>query len=214
MEQVDISGIRIFYEPQHDGGGIKFESAFIDFLQQSGTAAREKRYKHCMEFCSGPGFIGFSLLGAGLIDQLTLLDINEAVRPGIEKTIDHNLLQNKVRFIRSDGLDVDNASSLSDIDLIVSNPPHIDVLDPNTPPIPYKDHPIIYADPGFSIHRKFFASAPRVLTGSGEILFIENAHFSEFNTLVDTETRAALGLESRDCTIPGKYWIYGKRTGK
>ncbi len=57
------------------------------------------------EFCAGPGFIGFSLLAAGLCDSLCLSDINrEAVEIAME-TVRRNNLEDRVSVYVSDALD-------------------------------------------------------------------------------------------------------------
>ena len=46
----------------------------IPFLRSRGMP----KQKRAFEWCSGPGFIGFSMLGNGLCETLCLSDINPA----------------------------------------------------------------------------------------------------------------------------------------
>jgi methylase of polypeptide subunit release factors len=119
-----------------------------------------------MEFAAGPGFIAFALLGATIAERVTLVDINPGVVPAIDKTIQENGLQGKVEIRIGNGLQALGTED-KQFDLVVSNPPHIDVLDPTTGTIPYNDRPIIYSDPGFIIHREFYRNIGRFLARGG-----------------------------------------------
>ncbi len=74
------------------------------------------------ELCSGPGFIGFSLLAHGLRDSLVLTDINPAAVAAAQETVRRNRLEGRVSVYLSDGLDGVPADERWD--LVVSNPPH------------------------------------------------------------------------------------------
>lgn len=203
MKTIDCCGINVSYEQKHHGGGIRWAPDFVNIIGE-----RAVPIKRCAEFCSGPGFIGFSLLGAGLIDELVLLDINPDVAAGIEQTFASNrTVRSRVTFICSDGIGA-LASAGSPFDLIVANPPHIDVLDPRTGPIPYDDHPILYSDPGFSIHRRFFREFSSCINPGGYALFIENGLFSDLTLLLGGDEFLELKF---DMTIPCShkdfYWL-------
>ena len=55
--------------------------------------------------CSGPGFIGYTLLKKKNVNKLVLSDINIDLYPSIQETNEFNKLQN-VEFILSDCFDI------------------------------------------------------------------------------------------------------------
>jgi hypothetical protein len=115
------------------------------------------------EFCSGPGFIGFSLLAEGLCESLCLSDINPEAIQAVEQTIQLNGLQDCVNVYRSDGLrDIPEAERW---DLVVSNPPH------------FKDNyheSIRHYDGNWQIHRNFYQTVAKYLNPGASVLFQEN----------------------------------------
>ena len=80
------------------------------------------RQERTFEWCAGPGFIGFSLLGHGLTDTLCLADVNPAAVDACNETIRRNGLEGRVDVYVSDGLAAIPASERWN--LVVGNPPH------------------------------------------------------------------------------------------
>ena len=194
----------MFYQPEHNGGGIKFFPEYLKLL-------KGKKYPHVMEFCAGPGFIAFALLATQIADRLTLVDVNEAVVPGVMKTIKENGLVDKVEIRIGNGLQALGTEDMK-FDLVVSNPPHIDVSDPETGTIPYNDRPIIYSDPGFIIHKEFYRNIGKFLTPKGEILFIENGMFSNHDKIVGRERYPNVEFVTPPLSeLPGKYYMAARR---
>lgn len=188
-------GVDVTYEPEHNGGGIKFYPEFVELL--SGV-----EFNTVCEYCCGPSFIGFALLKAGVCENLILVDINPAVKTNIEKSLtDNNLDKSKVIFLVSDRIKEIRTKHRLSVDLFVSNRPHIDVINPNTPAIPYSDNPIIYSDPNFMIHAKFFEDL-RAHFDKAKFLFIENGDFSSLED--SSGMHPMVEIES---SFPGKYYI-------
>jgi len=81
-----FGGVQITFARHLDGGGSTFGQEFIPFLQSRGMPVQPRAF----EWCAGPGFIGFSLIGHGLCRTLCLADINPqavaACRRTVEKT--------------------------------------------------------------------------------------------------------------------------------
>src|SRR5579885_989403 len=72
---VTFGALEICYLEKLDGGGIALEKDFVALVKQ-----RFGKVNRICEWCSGPGFIGFSLLAHGLCSTLCLIVINpEAV---------------------------------------------------------------------------------------------------------------------------------------
>ena len=57
----NLNGIRVNYLHRLDGGGTAFGQDYIPYLPNRGMP----RQARTIEWCAGPGFIGFSLLGCG-----------------------------------------------------------------------------------------------------------------------------------------------------
>lgn len=165
MEIFNIIDLSVFYEKRFDGGGTTFgfnaitKSNIVDKIQDQGDV---------LEICSGPGFIGYTLLKYNKANRLVLSDINPEVRDGIEITNRFNNL--KVEFIQSDCFD--SMEKSNKFDTIVSNPPHFKTERPNG----YRssEEKLISLDYDMQFHKKFFESAHRYLNPNGKIVLIEN----------------------------------------
>ncbi len=177
---VRYGDLRVSYLPELDGGGRTFGQAFIGLVRE-----RIGKVGHVFEFGAGPGFIGFSLLAHGLCDRLTLADINPAAVRACEATIRDNGLEDRVAVYEADVLD--GIPSHERWDLVVSNPPHFDGSEES-----YRGA-IRLVDPGFRIHRRFYADVSRHLAPGGAILFQESRKASDGR--VFAEMIEASGLE-------------------
>ena len=103
------------------------------------------KQKRAFEWCCGPGFIGFSMLGNGLCETLCLSDINPAAVSSCQHTVRVNKLSDRVSVYQSDNLKSIPRSEMWN--LIVSNPPHF---------IDQYEGDIRAHDPDWRIHRNFF----------------------------------------------------------
>ena len=112
------AGIDISYRSELDGGGTEFGQQFIPFLKSRGMPKQKRTF----EWCCGPGFIGFSMLGNGLCETLCLSDINPAAVSSCQHTVRVNKLSDRVSVYQSDNLKSIPRSEMWN--LIVSNPPH------------------------------------------------------------------------------------------
>ena len=56
-----INDFNLIYtdSPKMDGGGTSIGLDFVNLLDQQYTG---QKFNRCLEWCSGPGFIGFNLL--------------------------------------------------------------------------------------------------------------------------------------------------------
>ena len=64
--------LRLGDNPSMEFGGILRAPMFLEILEK---IDKSKKYDHCLEWCSGPGFIGYSILSAGICSRLDLADI-------------------------------------------------------------------------------------------------------------------------------------------
>jgi hypothetical protein len=172
-EQIECEGITIKYHPLMEGGGIARAPMFIEILS---LIAPNRIFNHCLDWCSGAGFIGFSLLGKGLCKQLDLADIwKPALDAAQNVETDSNVNTWHIR-------------QLSDIqppqkyDLIVGNPPWFpgNLLQNNR----------LSCDPGLLILKKFLIDAKNYLTPNGLIVLSEGQTYTGpkdiINVLEDT----------------------------
>lgn len=183
--ETDCQGIKIKYHPSMEGGGIHRAPMFIEVLS---LIAPNKIFNHCLEWCSGPGFIGFSLLGKGLCKQLDLADIWQ---PSLSaaKTVKAPC-----------NVDTWHIRSLCDIqpprmyDLIVANPPWW--------PGNLLEHNRLGSDPGLAILKKFLSDAKSYLTPNGLIVLVEGQTYTGpkdiSNALADTGLELTHVLEHCD----------------
>jgi methylase of polypeptide subunit release factors len=115
FSEFELTGLKVFYRANENGGGMHFGQDYVQIVRE-----RYGVLNTIYEFCSGPAFIGFSLLNSGLCNRLILSDIHTPVAESVEKTITENGLKN-VKFFNMSGV---SELPESDIDLVVSNPPH------------------------------------------------------------------------------------------
>lgn len=166
MEIFDIDDLKVFYEKRFDGGGTTFgfnaitKPIITDYIQDSGDV---------LEMCSGPGFIGYTLLERKKVKRLVLSDVNIDLYPSIQETNEFNKLQN-VEFILSDCFD--EISEENKFDIIVSNPPHFKTIRPDG--YRSREEKLISLDFNMEFHKKFFDSVHKFLKPNGKIILIEN----------------------------------------
>ena len=156
---VNFAGMDISYRSELDGGGTDFGQKFIPFLRSRGMPKQERVF----EWCCGPGFIGFSMLGNGLCETLCLSDINPAAVSSCQHTVRANKLTDRVSVYQSDNL---RSIPRSEIwNLIVSNPPHF---------VDQYEGDIRAHDPDWQIHGDFFETVSGHLAEDGVIVLQEN----------------------------------------
>jgi len=150
---------RVHFKKHLDGGGNTFGQDYIPFLR----LRRMPPQRRVFEWCSGPGFIGFSLLANGLADTLCLADVNPEAVEACRRTIAENNLTGRVSVYHSDNLrDIPVSERW---DLVVGNPPHFadDFIDD-----------LRSYDADWHLHRQFFADIGRFLKPGGVVVLQEN----------------------------------------
>ena len=181
---VELGGIRVAYKSHLDGGGREFGQDFIPFLRRRGMPRQHRVF----EWCAGPGFIGFSLLGHGLAETLCLADVNPAAIDACQRTVRSNDLAGRVTIYLSDNLAAIPPSER--FDLVVSNPPHF--TDQFTREFGRGD--LRAHAPGWRIHRDFFQGIRRYLTLGGVVVLQENNQGSRAETFREMIAEAGLAI--------------------
>lgn len=155
--------IKVTFTRDLDGGGTNFGQDYLRLM-----AAEGLKVDHLLEWCSGPGFIGFSLLAHGFCRRLTLLDVNPLAIDAVRRTVARHGLGERVTVIHSDSLD--SAPAEVRWDMVVGNPPH------SGTDAHFDWGPdLIYKDPEWDIHRRFFQRIGDHLNPEGLILLQENS---------------------------------------
>jgi SAM-dependent methyltransferase len=176
---VRFGGIDISYREELDGGGTSFGQDFLSFFKALGMP----RQKRIFEWCSGPGFIGFSLLGNAVGETLCLADINPDAIASCRHTVRANGLGDRVSVYQSDNLkDIPHSEKW---DLVVSNPPHF---------IDQYEGDIRAHDPQWRIHREFLANIGDFLSKGGVIVLQENNRGSTVETFRQMIEQSALKI--------------------
>lgn len=190
---VQIKDILVQSDNEMHGGGSAFGQDYIPVIQ---TVYPGRVFNNCFEWCSGPGFIGFALLANDLIKNLYLGDIFKPALYAAEQTIKslpERYSTSHVQTIHmSTPAEID--SSLK-FDLIVANPPHWDWTQETY--ISRLMSVRVCDDPGWSIHRDFFANIKKNLADDGIILLQEQSWASgpdTFREMID-----AAGLKITRC---------------
>jgi methylase of polypeptide subunit release factors len=169
-----VNDIKVWCDGEMYGGGESFGQEYVPVLK---TLYAEKTFDNCLEWCSGPGFIGFALLSHNLVQNLYLADIFKPALKACEKTISQ--LPSKYQNNTIKTLHIDSIAQLDDnlkFDLIVGNPPHWNWTVPSYTAQFFSER--INADNDWNIHREFFANIKKNLADDGVILLQEAAKAS------------------------------------
>jgi methylase of polypeptide subunit release factors len=178
-QEAVYSGLRVSYKPHLDGGGSTFGQDFIPLLRERGMPKVERAF----EWCTGPGFIGFSLLAHGLAETLCLADVNPDAVTACRRTMARNALESRVTVYLSDNLkDIPVSEQW---DLVVSNPPHF---------VDTSFGQLRYHDPEWRVHRGFFNGVSRHLKPGGVVVLQENNAGSTPKTFAPMIAEAGLKL--------------------
>ncbi len=192
---LEFNGIKVYYTRELDGGGGSFGQDYIDFISKNFPPQQR-----IFEWCSGPGFIGFSLLAHGLCDTLCLADINPLAVEACKKTIRENRLEGQVTVYLSDNLkDIPSSERWN---LVVANPPHFE----------YKcvkkiSPEIIYLNKDWAIHRQFYEDVGQFLDQDGSLVIQENTLRSNVESFRDMiESNGFSIIDTPTCKLDSRYY--------
>jgi SAM-dependent methyltransferase len=196
--------IRVHYKDHLDGGGSTVGLGYLALFHDLGVPRKGRVF----EWCAGPAFIGFALLGYGFCDTLSIADINPEAIEACRRTVRENGLAARVTVYHSDNLD--DIPATEQWDLVVGNPPHFADASPGQ---------LRYYDADWRLHRRFFASVGRHLKPGGMIVLLENNFGSTAETFRDMIEAAGFSIvfvrndEDRRTPYPRIYFIGIGRRG-
>ncbi len=203
-DYVEFNGIKVYYTKTLNGGGADFGQDYIDFI--GATFPPQQRI---FEWCSGPAFIGFSLLAHGLCNTLCLADVNPLAVQACLKTIRENRLEDKVTVYLSDNLT--DIPSSEKWDLVVANPPHFKSI------CTKKVSPeIIFLDRDWILHKEFYKNVGKFLKEDGALVIQENSLRSTIDSFKDMiESNGFSIVGTPVCNLDSRYYyIWSRRTPK
>jgi SAM-dependent methyltransferase len=196
--------IRVRYKEHLDGGGRTNGLDYLPLFRDLGMP----RQARVFEWCAGPAFIGFALLGYGFCDSLCVADVNPDAITACRRTVADNRLAARVAVYHSDNLD--DIPATEQWDLVVGNPPHFADSSPGQ---------LRYHDADWRLHRRFFASVGRHLKPGGMIVLLENNFGSTAETFRGMIEAAGFSIlfvhndEARRTPYPRIYFIGIARRG-
>jgi len=165
-------GLDVSYFHDLDGGGSFAAADYARVIR----AHTNKPFERAFEWCSGPGFIGFSLLAGGLAKTCCFADINPRAIDCVRRTVRRNALGDRVAAYVSDNLD--SVPDSEQFDLVVGNPPSYAGLNPQHPLYARFRDDLRPNDPDWRIHRRFFQTIRSHLR-PGAMLFIAEVQIHE-----------------------------------
>lgn len=160
--------------PKMDGGGTSIGLDFVNLLDQYYP---DKKFNRCLEWCSGPGFIGFNLLLNNYCQELCLVD---SFQPAIDCAL-YSANKSNISITTYCIDQIANLPASESFDLIVSNPPHF-AMEVYQQEVIKQNNKRIYYDLDWQIHNEFFQNIKKHLAPNGIILLQESAWGCNYNT--------------------------------
>jgi tRNA1(Val) A37 N6-methylase TrmN6 len=172
----EIGPYKVYGSHATVGGGQDFGQDFIPTIQ---NLYPSRTFENCLEWCAGPGFIGYGLYAAGLCNHLTFFEKQDEAIRQLYQTQQVNNTEQFTTIIQ--GHDIDTLDGA--YDLIVSNPPHF-----NHDVFYLRNHNReLWLDQDWNTHKNFFNNIKKNLAPDGVILLQESAYsscYEEFDDLV------------------------------
>lgn len=164
-----VNGLDVFYTNETNGGGDYFALEYIDAVKEFYGSV-----EHILEWCSGPGFIGYGMYASKICKKISFID---KYKPAVEQLYKTKNNDNNISIYHSDSVGIIPQSVKFDI--IVGNPPHWENKKDAQKVIPhdnFNDHvEDILIDPNWQAHTDFFMNAKFNLADDGIIFLQENS---------------------------------------
>lgn len=155
--------LKVFYSPELDGGGTTYGQEFIELIKARYPGVT---FERCFDWCSGPGFIGISILDHELAKSICLVDCWEPAIAFAEYSILENNLTTVTPYLLKD---ISLLPEHEMFDLVVGVPPSHQTAHH----VSYHDNRIT-ADVNWLTHKNFFKNIKKHLSPNGVILLQEH----------------------------------------
>lgn len=172
-------GYKLVYDQTLEGGGIDQRRDFLYVINKVG----KRPYQHGLEWCAGPGIIGYELLGYNKTKKMSFMDCYQPAIDNCMESAKRNNVEDRVSVYHTDK--VANIVNSEKFDLVVGNPPHAFDFDdwsknqlteerPTKEHFPYWDNQIrIDVDKDMSIHKEFLDNIRDKCTDDADIFISE-----------------------------------------
>lgn len=175
--------ITISIERWQDGGGTNLCNQIKETLK---TKYKNRIFKNCLEWCSGPGMIAYDLYSHKIVENLSLLDMNGEVLKTARQIAKDNNISDKVKTYVATSPNFLPANEK--FDLIVGNPPFYKNLNNDKKIVNnfvnrWDDNQRrIGEDKDWATHIDFFKCIKNYLSDDGLIILVEAKEASTVDT--------------------------------
>jgi len=115
-----INDIDVYYTNETNGGGEAFAQDYCNIVD---GLYGDRVFENALEWCSGPGFIGYAMLATGLCNRITFNDLHQPALDMVELTkLKNPTYADKISIYQGSTLECIPESEK--FDLVVANPPH------------------------------------------------------------------------------------------
>jgi methylase of polypeptide subunit release factors len=164
-----INGLDVHYDRSVDGGGSTFGREFIPYIKERYP---DRVFDHALEWCAGPGFIGFGLLQTGLCNHIHLLEKHAPAVEMLNRSKSTAQDPEKVHIYHTNT--PKNIPVGEKFDLVVGNPPWFKnktLMKTMVNPLHFnEDNVRICVDQDWTAHAEFFKHIKNYLSTDGVIL--------------------------------------------
>lgn len=192
------TGYKIYDEYGLDGGGRSWGSSFPRFYQKLNPG---RKFKHCLDWCSGPGYCGFEMMDHELCETLVLMDLHTLAIKYADITIEKNQCADRVKSYCIDKISLLPKSEKFDI--VIGNPPHSAGVNNDLD----ADQTRILSDVGWASHQEFFDNVGNYLTDDGVIWLCENGNPGAGPIEIFLPMIKANGFKIKNTFIPEDFHI-------
>lgn len=167
------NGTTIHWSRGDDGGG---STQYVDFLN---SIPSDAKYKRCLEWCAGLSAISFSLLDAGIVEEVVLMDKHKPALLRAQLNAKNNGFNN-VKYYHCDK--ISDLPDYEKFDLVVANPPHClsdmgikqSIENNKMSAEDIETCTRLLVDQDWKIHKEFFTNIGKYLNHRAELYISEN----------------------------------------
>ena len=164
-----INDVDVFYTPITNGGGDYFSLEYTEVVNKFYGPVNS-----ALEWCSGPGFIGYMLLACKLCNKISFVEMNDLAITQLQKTKTTSVYNDKINIYQGNRLNC--IPSNEKFDLVVGNPPHwptVEAANKSMNATNAGEQFNLLVDPNWDAHKDFFNQMKNLLSADGRILLQE-----------------------------------------